>query len=169
MGIYWCACGEDLTFVWGHSEAILWIGLRRAEGSTSCRGLVVVSASARRCDNEGSPCKRWGLGNWVQSKERFSSIKGIALYNQRWAPVHSKLLGLLFSNAFIHTKVEIFYWARTHVVFCNMKWIIIQELAKNNPLQSHFNSPNLLHLSAIAVCLWHILLWIWYGFLTRYD
>ena len=137
--------------------------------STSCRGLVIETASARRCDNEGSPCKRWGLGNWVQSKERFSSIKGIALYNQRWAPVHSKLLGLLFSNAFIHTKVEIFYWALTCVIFRNVKWIIILGLAKNNPLQSHFNSPGQLHLSAIAVCLWHILLWIWYGFLTRYD
>ena len=136
---------------------------------TSCRGLVIETASVRRCDNEGSPCKRWGLGNWVQSKERFRSIKGIVLYNHRWLSVHSMHFESLLSNAFIHTKVEIIYWARTHVIFRNMKWIIILELAKNNPLQSHFNSPNLLYLSAIAVCLWHILLWIWYGFLTRYD
>ena len=159
--------GDLLMCVWGMFKACVRTFWSDPLNSTSCRGLVIETASARRCDNEGSPCKRWGLGNWVQSKERFSSIKGIALYNQRWAPVHSKLLGLLFSNAFIHAKVEIFYWARTHVAFRNMKWIIILELAKNNPLQSHFNSPNLLHLSAITVCLWHILLWIWYWLPTR--
>ena len=134
--------------------------------STSCRGLVIETASARRCDNEGSPCKRWGLGYLVESKNRFSSIKGIVQHNQRWAPVHSKLLGLLFSNAFIHAKVEIFYWARTHVIFRNMKWIIILELAKNI-LYKVILIHQTYYIYPLSPFLWHILLWIWYWLPTR--
>ena len=58
--------------------------------STSCRGLGVSMASARRCDNEGSPCKRWGLAISVKSKERTSRIEGKCQNIRRRAPVHSK-------------------------------------------------------------------------------
>ena len=68
--------------LFGLIESFLWIGLRRAEGSTSCRRLVIEMASARRFDNERSPCKRWGLDVSVKAKEKFSWIKENVLLNQ---------------------------------------------------------------------------------------
>ena len=47
-----------LTHFRGLTEPLLWIGLRRAEGSTSCRRLAIATANVRSCDDEGSPCKR---------------------------------------------------------------------------------------------------------------
>ena len=68
VGIDGSDCGDWLSLLWGLTELVarlkqlfLWIGLRRAEGLTSCRGLAVLTLRARL----------------------FSSIKGESQFNQR--------------------------------------------------------------------------------------
>ena len=73
--------------------------------STSCRGFVVESASLRRCDDEGSPCQRWGLGNLVESKKWLAFAELKVQHKQSRAPVQSKLFMSLFSNAMILVKL----------------------------------------------------------------
>ena len=77
------ACVDCQKRSCGYTEPLLWIGLRRAEGSTSCRRLVIDLPSLRRCDGEGSPWQRWGLVNSVKSKERFGIIEGKNQYNRK--------------------------------------------------------------------------------------
>ena len=74
----------------GWLEPHVWIDWTVPLNSTSCRGLVIEMASARRFDNEPSPCKRWGLDILVESKERTSRIEGKCQNNRRRALVHSK-------------------------------------------------------------------------------
>ena len=79
---FWCRSFLDFqNRLWGLAEPLLWIGLRRAEGSTSCRRLAIATASARRCDDEGSPCKRWGLGISVKT----NPIKNTLIYFHNFA------------------------------------------------------------------------------------
>ena len=61
----------------GLTEVILGIGLRRVEGSTSCRRFAIDLASLRRCDGEGSACQRRGLAIPVETKKRlaFAELK----------------------------------------------------------------------------------------------
>ena len=89
-GIFRTSCVDCLNWFFGLTEPLLWIGWRRAEGSTSCRGFVIDLASLRRGDGEGSPCQRWGLGFSVKSKERGSGIKETIQNNRRNHSVHSK-------------------------------------------------------------------------------
>ena len=74
----------------GWFEAHVWIDRSVPLDSTSCRGLAIEMASARRFDNEGSPCERWGLAILVKSKERVSRIEGKCQNNRRRTSVHSK-------------------------------------------------------------------------------
>ena len=74
----------------GLSEVHVWIYWTAPLDSTSCRRLVIEMANARRCDGEGSPCKRWGLGISVKSKKWFSTSKGEWQYNRRRMTVQSK-------------------------------------------------------------------------------
>ena len=61
---------------WGLSEAHVWIDWSAPLDLTSCRGLVIEMASARRCDGERSLEKHWGLGYSVESKDWISTIEG---------------------------------------------------------------------------------------------
>ena len=94
VGIKWSALGNFLRRFCGLTEAFLWIGWRRAEGSTSCRRLVIATANARRCDNEGSPCKRWKLDVSVKSQETFSLTNGQIGIRRTKASLESKELSL---------------------------------------------------------------------------
>ena len=65
-----------LNRMWGLSEGYLGTYWSVPLDLTSCRRFVIEMAKARRCDNEGSPCKRWGLDVSVKSKETFSLTNG---------------------------------------------------------------------------------------------
>ena len=82
-GIFRTSCVDCLNRFFGLTEPLLWIGWRRAEGSTSCRRFVIDLAKARCCDGEGSPCQRWGLAISVKSKENASESDGEHLHNRR--------------------------------------------------------------------------------------
>ena len=74
----------------GLSEAHVGINWSVPLSSTSCRRLGIESSSLRRCDNEGSPEQRWGLGISVKPLTWRKPIKGIKQCNRRRATVHSK-------------------------------------------------------------------------------
>ena len=79
-----------LNRIWELSEAHVWIDWTAPLDSTSCRRLVIDLASLRRCDNEGSPCKRWRLDVSVKSKETFSLTNGKIGIRRTKASVDSK-------------------------------------------------------------------------------
>ena len=113
-----------LNRIWELSEAHVWIGWTAPLDLTSCRRLVIEMASVRRCDNEGSPCKRWRLDVSVKSKETFSLINGKIGIRRTKASVESKELSLpdardSFSN---HADICVFQpplW--DNLTFCHQK------------------------------------------------
>ena len=107
-----------LNRIWELSEAHVWIDWTAPLDSTSCRRLVIEMANARRCDNEGSPCKRWGLDVSVKSQETFSLTNGKIGIRRTKASVESKELSLpdvrdSFSN---HADI---------CVFSPLLWLIL--------------------------------------------
>ena len=96
--LVWSTCVDSLRRFRESFEANLWTDWSVPLDLTSCRGLVIETASARRCDNEGSPCKRWGLGVSVESKERFGTIKGAFLHYQGRAPANPLLWSFIIYN-----------------------------------------------------------------------
>ena len=83
-----------LNRMWGLSEGYLGTYWSVPLDLTSCRRFVIEMAKARRCDNEGSPCKRWGLDVSVKSKETFSLTNGKIGIRRTKASVESKELSL---------------------------------------------------------------------------
>jgi len=90
LKVVWLTLGDWLNRSFGLTEPLLWIDWTVPLDSTSCRRLAIATASARRCDGEGSPCKRWGLGISVKSKERFSGINGKMGFRRTKGSVKSK-------------------------------------------------------------------------------
>ena len=76
--------------MWGLSEANLWTDWTAPLNSTSCRRFAIDLASLRRCDGEGSPCQRWGLGFSVSPNEWFSSSKRKIQFIQGNCSVHPR-------------------------------------------------------------------------------
>ena len=73
---FWCsALGDCLKRTRGLTEALIWLACAEQKVQLVARGLVLKSASLRRCDSEGSPEQCWGLGNLVESKSWFGIIK----------------------------------------------------------------------------------------------
>ena len=74
---FWCsALGDCLKRMRELTEALIWLACAEITVQLVARGLVIESASLRRCDSEGSPEQCWGLGNLVESNEWFCSNKG---------------------------------------------------------------------------------------------
>ena len=92
--IDWTLISTEANRMWGLSEAHLRTYWTAPLDSTSCRRLVIEMTSLRRCDNEGSPCKRWGLDVSVKSKETFSLTNGKIGIRRTKASVESKELSL---------------------------------------------------------------------------
>ena len=117
-----------LNRMWALSEAHLGTYWTAPLDSTSCRRLVIEMTSLRRCDNEGSPCKRWGLDVSVKSKETFSLTNGKIGIRRTKASVESKQLSLpdaiaSFSN---HADICVFPSPlRYNLTLCHQKLVEI--------------------------------------------
>ena len=98
-----------LNRIWELSEAHLGTDWSAPLDSTSCRRLVIETASARRCDNERSPCKRWGLAISVKSKEKFSLTNGKIGFRRTKASVESKdwlAFAELYLQPFVYAELK---------------------------------------------------------------
>ena len=82
LGIHSYAIGDVLSQLWGMTRARLGIHWSVPLMQLFARRFVIDLASLRRCDGEGSPCQRWGLGHLVKSKKWFSTTKEFVLVYQ---------------------------------------------------------------------------------------
>ena len=89
-GIWREALGDFLKRLCGFLDPFAQRKPSASLNSTSCRGLVIEMASARRCDSEGSLAKYRGLSDSVKSKEKLAFVEQKVLYFQRKGSANGK-------------------------------------------------------------------------------